>query len=282
MNALSFSLFNYHGNLSSEVPFASYFRGLSFNIKMAELLYPGWRVHCTLDTPTYEGFKDYFDYHVDGSSLNIDVIEPDKLCKMMLHRIRPIFTGNYDRLLCRDLDSLISYRERQAVEYWISTGRIVHCMTDSVSHNIALMGGMVGFMCKQFKEIMAVMEFDDLVRMGRHIDYSVKGADQDFLNRVVLPKVSNPAHPTIVEHYLLGRAQSWLGECFNYVQDIEIEGVSREMEETNAFIEHIGADGFKQDRALMFFEKHLPPERLAYHAQIEDQFKEVFYWRNEI
>lgn len=281
MNAVSFSLFGYKGNLSSAYPFASYFRGVSFNMKMIELIYPGWKMHLILDEPTFEHFKEYFDYHVEGGRLAIEVIEPDELCMMMLQRMRPIFSGDYDRVICRDLDSLVSYKERQAVEYWMSTGKIAHAITDSVSHTIPLMGGMVGFMCKEFREIFNV-DFKSFVRRASRIKWGVKGADQDFLNQIVLPKVADPNKPSIVEHYLLGMPQSFRGECHHIIQDITLPDVKPMLEESNKLIEHIGADGFRQDQALVFFDKHFTPEQKEYYNLIEDQFKEVFYWRNEI
>lgn len=280
MNAITFSLFGYKGNLSSAYPFASYFRGVSFNLKMCELIYPGWKVHLILDEPTYEHFKEYFDYHVEGGRLAIEVIEPDELCMMMLSRMRPIFE-NYDRILCRDLDSLVTYKERQAVEYWISTGRLGHCMTDSVSHNISLMGGMVGFDCKQFRDVIAVDSFKSMVRRGRHIDYTVKGADQTFLNQAILPKIAH----SLVEHYLEGLPQSFRGECFtgpDAIQNIPPADIPPEYAESNKLIEHIGADGFKCDMALVFFEKYFTKEQKEYYNKIEDKFKEVHYWRMEV
>jgi hypothetical protein len=281
MNAISFSLFGYKGNVSSAYPFGGYFRGVSFNMKMAELIYPGWKMHLVLDEPTYDHFKEYFDYHVEGGRLNIDVLVPDDLCMMMLQRMRPVFQ-NYDRVICRDLDSLVSYKERQAVEYWISTGRVAHCITDSVSHTIALMGGMVGFSCKELRDLLGVDDFKSMVRLGRRINYEIKGADQDFLNQVILPKVANPARPSIVEHYLLGMPQSFRGECYHEIQDIPLPDVKPMFSECNRFIEHIGADGYKQDQCLLFFDKHFTSEQKDYHNEIEDKFKEVFYWRMPI
>lgn len=275
MNCLSYALFGYAGNLSNDYPFAAYFRGLTFNIKMAELLFPGWRVHVTLDRATYDHFKAYFDYMVAGERLDIEVVEHADLCMHMLQRMAPLFNPRYDRVLCRDTDSLTSYRERQAVEYWVQTGRIAHCMTDSVSHNIALMGGMVGFQSKEFREAVGVDSFKKMTRLAQGIDFRIKGADQVFLNRYVLPRVAH----SLVEHYLLGMPQSFRGECYNYIQDIDVPEVSRDLQESNLLTEHIGASGFNSDRALIFFDKYFTAAQQEFYNTIEDQFKEVHYWR---
>lgn len=275
MNAISFSLFGHDKTLSSAYPFASYIRGLTFNIKMAELIYPSWRCHCILDDETYEYFQPLFDYYVEGNKLNIDVVPYSELCMMMLTRVKPVFDERYDRVICRDVDSLITYKERQAVEYWIKTGRVIHAMTDSVSHNIALMGGMVGFCCKEFREIMKVDSFEKLVKLGRNIDYTKKGADQEFLNRVVLPKVQH----TITEHYLLGMKQSFRGECYDYIQDVPPADIKPELAESNLLIEHLGSSGFRSDAALLFFEKHQTNEQKEFYRVIEEQFTNIHYWR---
>lgn len=278
MNVLSYSLFGYNGDISGAVPFSAYFRGLGFNIKMAEFLFPDWRVHVTIDTRTYNRFREYFDYHVTGNRIDINVVDHEDLCMHMLQRMEPCFNPKYDRVICRDADSLISYRERQAVEYWINSGRIAHCITDSVSHTIAMMGGMVGFMCREFRDAMGVETFKEMTDLSGRINFNIKGSDQDFLNQHVLPKVAG----SLVEHYLLGMPQSFRGECHHTIQDIDIPGVSREMECTNLFTEHIGASGFKSDHALLFFDQYFTKEQSDYYNTIEDQFKEIHYWRMSV
>lgn len=278
-NAISFSLFGYNKAQDNGFSFSSYMRGLTMNIKMAELIFPNWKVHVTLDEGTYNHFKGYFDYHTKGGKIDIDVVPLQDLCMMMLHRMKPIFCGKYDRVICRDTDSLLSYKERQAVEYWISTGRVAHAMTDSISHTIPLMGGMVGFTCNEFKSMIGCDSFDKMVEMGSGIDYRIKGADQDFLNVYVLPKIQS----SIVEHYLLGVKQSFRGECYNYIQDIVVPDVLPMIrEESNNLSYHLGAAGFRMDAAVLFCDKYLSKEQKDYYALIEDKYKEIHYWRNGI
>lgn len=277
-NAISFSLFGYKGDLSDGYPFASYMRGLSFNLKMAEIIYPSWRVHLFVDRTTYEAFKPYFDYHVEGERLDLFIDEPSQLCEMMLHRMIPVFL-KYDRVLCRDVDSLLSYRERQAVEYWISTGRVVHAMTDSVSHTVALMGGMIGFMCKEFRDIIGAHSYSEFLNLGRNqkIDYNKKGADQEFLNRVIHPKIAH----TMVEHYLLGMPNSFRGEYHNTIKDIPLADIPESARESNHLIFHLGQSGFAHEAALKFFDHMFTEERKEYYANIENQYKQIHYWAND-
>ena len=67
------------------------------------------------------------------------------LCEGMLWRMKPIWLEGVTHTICRDLDSPLTYREAQMVKEWVDSGKIAHAITDSVSHNIPLLGGMIGF-----------------------------------------------------------------------------------------------------------------------------------------
>lgn len=278
-NAISYSLFGYKQNHTDGFSFSSYLRGLSMNLQMAELLYPGWQIYLAVDEQSYDSpFKPYFDYHAASGRIHLEILPPDELCAMMLWRMRPVFMSKYDRVLCRDIDSLVCHRERQAVEYWIQSGRAVHAITDSVSHTIALMGGMIGFMNKEFRGFIHCRSFAEMRAMAPNFGFKVKGADQSFLNKYILPRVAD----TMCEHYVLGMRQSFRGECFNYIQDIPVPGVDELMRESNHLVEHIGQAGFICDPVLKFLDAHLPADRKQYYKQIEEQFKEVHYWLLEV
>jgi hypothetical protein len=200
---------------------------------------------------------------------------------MMLWRLYPAFLLDsngeqlkYDRIICRDTDSLLSYRERQAVAYWEGGPKMAHAITDSVSHSITLMGGMIGFMSGPFRDRMGVTSFDELLSLSQGIDFSRKGADQDFLNRYVLPKVAD----SITEHFVLGHPQTFRGDCHNFIHDIDLKekGVPDELKETNGYGFHIGAAGFQTDAVVKFLQKHGKDNE--YWEGIEKQYPELFYW----
>ena len=180
----------------------------------------------------------------------------------------------YDRVICRDTDSLLSYRERQAVAYWERAPKMAHAITDSISHTITLMGGMIGFQSGPFRDRMEVNSFDDLLSLSQGIDFNRKGADQDFLNRYVLPKVAD----SITEHFVLGHPQTFRGDCHNFIHDIDLKeiGVPDELKETNGYGFHIGAAGFQTDAVVKFLQKHGKDNE--YWEGIEKQYPEVFYW----
>jgi len=279
MNCISESLFGYEESYQNCFDFKSYIRYFSLSLRMYKLLFPKWTIHLSLDKNTYESYlKPLFDYHHQSGLIDFTILDKAELCKMMLYRMTPIFMQEhegiqkYDRVLCRDIDSLPTYRERQAVEYWIKTGRISHAITDSFSHNIPLMGGMIGFQTNEFRKAMETRSFDKFLLLDSSIDFNKKGSDQTFLNKVVLPKVAK----SMVEHYILGLPQSFRGECFNFIQDDPVEDIAPELRESNILVNHIGQAGFIIEPVMKFLEKY--ETNSEYYTQIEKQFPEIFYW----
>lgn len=279
-NAISYSLFGYNQQHENCYDFRAYLRGLHLNIRVAELLYPGWEVIVNIDQSVLQ--SPYVNYFSKIGLYKTSVIwQPNaELCRMMLYRLYPLFIVDgdnmkYDRIICRDTDSLLSYRERQAVAYWERGPKMAHAITDSVSHTIPLMGGMIGLMSGPFRDRMGVKSFDELLALSQGIDFNRKGADQDFLNRYVLPKVAD----SITEHFVLGHPQTFRGDCHNFIHDIDLKeiGVPDELKETNGYGFHIGASGFQTDAVVKFLEKHGKDNE--YWEGLEKQYPEIFYWR---
>lgn len=280
MNAIAYSLFGYNEQYENCYEFRSYLRGLHLNIRIAQLLYPGWEAAVVIDQSVHNSpYQRYFLSLSFENKANILLRESRQLCEMMLYRLWPIFMieegkNKYDRVICRDTDSLLSYRERQAVLYWKRGTKMAHAITDSVSHSIPLMGGMIGFQSGPFRERMNVKSFDELLALAQNIDFSRKGSDQDFLNRYVLPKVAD----SITEHFVLGHPQTFRGDCHNFIHDIDLKeiGVPDELKETNGYGFHIGAAGFQTDAVVKFLQKHGKDNE--YWEALEKQYPETFYW----
>jgi hypothetical protein len=283
MNAISYSLFGYNQQHDQCLNFKSYLRGLHINIRVAEVLYPGWTVYVATDKSiSWSPYANYIESLILNQKIAHGSFDTAELCRMMLYRLYPIFLndGNklmFDRVACRDTDSLLSYRERQAIEYWMSGSKMAHSLADSVSHNIPLMGGMCSFRSGPFRERMGVKSFDELMSLSQGIDYNNKGADQDFLNRYVLPKVAD----SITEHFVLGHPQTFRGDCHNFIHDIDLTeqlgGLSGDIyKELNGFGFHIGAAGFQTDAVVNWLKKWGMDNE--YWEEVEKQYPEVFYW----
>lgn len=277
-NAISYTLFGWGEEPDQRSSFKHYLRGLHLNIRVAEVLYPGWAVYVATDKSiSWSPYANYFEELILNQKIAYGEFDTAELCRMMLYRMYPLFLMDgknlmYDRVLCRDTDSLLSYRERQAIEYWMQGPKMAHSMTDSISHTIPLMGGMCAFRSGPFRDRLGVTSFDDLMALSQGIDYNNKGADQDFLNRYVLPKVAD----SITEHFVLGHPQTFRGDCHNFIHDIDL-GLPEEFKELNGYGFHIGASGFQTDAVVNWLKKWGKDNE--YWDELEKQFKDVMYWQ---
>ena len=133
MNVISFSLWG-----SAE----KYVRGAEENFKLQPLIYPGWKVrlYCDQSVPADARKKFAEQYGVDvrligngkgsfyGTSWRFRVHDDDSV----------------DYFIVRDCDSRLNWRERAAVDEWISTGKTYHFMRDHPQHQRPIQSGMWG------------------------------------------------------------------------------------------------------------------------------------------
>lgn len=272
--AISYSLFGYDRERAENCfTFDSYLRGLAINIRMARLIYPHWDIIVQTDQATYDGWKELLEawpikleVHQNGVPLTL----------AMLWRLRPCFDLNYTHVLCRDLDSPLTYRERQAVEYWINRDKAAHAITDSVSHDVPMLGGMIGFRPQYFREKVGADSWSELINKRHGYNWNQKGSDQTFLRDVVYPCFAQHGWDSITQHYCLGMPNSFLSDCHNKIQDMDLP-ISHEMKESNDTCGHIGSAGYYTTAMDKFLHKYTG--RFGDIQEIEDKYKSVFFWR---
>ncbi len=284
MKAIAYSLFGYQkARQENCFDFNSYLRGLLLNIRLNKLIYPDWYIILETDQETYEGFKTLFWALAEIVNFKVRINEPAPLTKCMLWRLKPIFELDerqnkaFTHVLCRDLDSPTTYREAQAVKYWMNKEKSVHAITDSVSHNLPMLGGMIGFVPKHFTMISGYNSWDEMF-IGCTIDFNRKGADQDFLNQYIYPKFAQAGHDSITEHFVLGRANSFLSDCHNIIQDMDL-GLPLGLKQSNSICGHIGAAGWYETSMFKFLRNYW--DNFEDILKIEKQYPTIFYWCNE-
>ena len=271
--AISYSLFGYDRERAENCfDFNSYLRGLAINIRMARLIYTDWDIILQTDKATYESWGELFDAYKIKVEVHQDNVP---LTLAMLWRLRPCFDLNYTHIICRDLDSPLTYRERQAVEYWINRDKAAHAITDSVSHDVPMLGGMIGFRPAYFNHKVGVNSWGDLIRIRPNYDWTKKGSDQTFLRDIVYPKFAQHGVDSITQHYILGMPNSFLSDCHNKIQDIDIP-IPYEMKESNDTCGHIGAAGWYETAMFKFLYKHW--DKFSDLYDIEKKHPKIFYW----
>jgi hypothetical protein len=175
------------------------------------------------------------------------------------------------------LDSPLTYRDAQAVSKWISNGKVAHSITDSISHNIPMMGGMIGFWVDHFNNYVKYGSWEEMTAID--MSWEVKGMDQNFLTKKIYPCFAKHGQDSITQHYVLGMPNTFLSDYHRNIEDIDI-GIDSEYKCTNDLCGHIGASGYYTTVMGDFLRKHnhLWPEL----NELESKYKDIFYWQNEL
>lgn len=281
MNGISYSIFGAERKREQNCfDHDCYVRGLMVNVRFNRILYPNWINILNIDGQSYSAYRKFYDW-LQNKGLIVINMQPDEepLCLAMLWRLKTVFSYShphwiYDRVLCRDVDSISTYREAQAVQQWIDEGKTAHCITDSISHNIHMMGGMCGFMPSGTSSLLGVNTYAELIKQGAGIDFKKKNADQDFLRKHVYPKLAG----SVTEHFVLGMKHDLPEEDGRHysIPDYKID-VDTAFKVTNDCAGHIGAAGYYETPTIKFL-RHVDPYRDEYE-QIEKQFPKLFFWR---
>lgn len=194
-------------------------------------------------------------------------------CAKMLWRLAPAWDDTVDFVFSRDVDGLPTYRERRATEEFVASaldGEVeAWTVHDSLSH-AGMMGGLCGFnalslraLAPSFEDFLAAAGFDD-ERWAQH------GADQDYINARVAPKLR------IFEHSVF----LWLdedGKTRRYRKPTDWGDGRRSVrfvtelpafddprvpadirDASDRLINHMGTAGFPLDRALTFYATRCP------------------------
>jgi hypothetical protein len=278
--AISYSIFN--ANDSHE--FYSYLRGLWLNMRLNRLIYPTWTTVVIADDSVinsrFSPLIKWMEQQADVKVYPFPYGQP--LCRAMLQRMAvPFISGKdgweYSHVLFRDTDSIPTYREAQAVAVWLREGTTVHCITDSISHTIPLMGGMVGVRVDDFSFRMKANSLSELLAKSKlGLDYNIKGTDQTFMNEVIWPEVSKHDSPSYTAHWIKGLVGGNQNSQYNYIEDIVLEDVPLEYKELNLCCGHIGSAGYYSDELVRFLFKHdIYREQ---YLDIERQYPQLFYW----
>lgn len=298
MKAIAYSLFGYnHERYTNCFTFDSYLAGVMLSIRLNRLVFPNWMNIIETDHSTHNAFKELFDY-LEGKDIAIVNQNKDgaQLCQAMLWRCKPVFKQNHPRwaythVLCRDLDSLSTYREAQAVQMWVNTNKAMHAITDSVSHDVPLLGGLIGFNPESFTAKSGITSFTDFMNKCK-VDLSYKGSDQTFLNQAIYPLIAEKGHDSITQHYFKGHGKTWLSDfhtCNCWIDscrqghkegcylNVTVEGVHPDLAETNEVSEHMGASGWNQTQTMNLIAKH--KDKFTDLDYIEQKYPNIFYWQ---
>lgn len=267
MICLSYSLF---GDPSS-FEFSFYLRGLIFNVRMNRILYPGFTTSIAFQKDLIENksIKGIIEWLFEHESISYKPFEKAPRCESMLMRMSPIFEDlhpyeNATHVICRDLDSVSTYREALCTYEWLNSGLPFHAINDNAAHG-GLMGGMVAFKSEDFKQATGYKSFEQMIK---GLDLRKHGSDQNFLNKFVLPKIKNK----LFLHNLKGAG------CQAAVTKTVVPAsgpVDKKYQYSDLISRYIGSAGVIDFELLRWFKTHDPnPKWDAF----EKRYSDVCYW----
>lgn len=110
------------------------------NAKIANKIYEGWktRFYIANDVP-----EIYINELSNTNNVEIVILKKNNLFDALNWRFLPILEDD-TIWISRDCDSRLSWREKEAVEEWLSTNKAAHLMRDSHNHDYPIMAGMFG------------------------------------------------------------------------------------------------------------------------------------------
>lgn len=170
LNILSMSLY---GNS------LMYLQGAVVNAKLMPTIYPGWKMviycECGIDTSELE-------------SLGVEIRRQGKSHQHsgMFWRFLAAWDENVEYVIFRDVDSRINVREAAAVQVWMKSRYVAHCMHDHIHHRcMPIFGGMWGIKAN----VLPVTVRKEILRRSCLIQKRVM--DMCFLYRFVHPLIMN-------------------------------------------------------------------------------------------
>lgn len=169
----------------------AYITGAIENATVIANMYPGWIARF------YVGSDISTDVVNQLVNLNAEIIimrSKGVEFRYTLWRYLAYDDENVKIVMFRDCDSLLTLREKQAVDQWLLSGKAIHLMRDHVCHNSRIMGGMFGL-----KKDIRLHKMRK--KMVRHPKQSAYSADQSFLNHIIYPLFKGDA--MIHDHYHL-------------------------------------------------------------------------------
>lgn len=260
MKIISYSLFG--DPFSFEYTF--YLRGVYFNIRMNLILYPEWTTMLFTQSLEYiDLLRDMWDV-LPYELVNRNVSNPSPhRCEGMLWRMKPIFEPGITHVICRDADSVSTYREANCVYQWLKSGMPYHAINDNDAH-AGLMGGLVAFRSEDFKRDTGYTSFDQMIQ-GQ--DLRKHGSDQNFMNKFIHPKIKKG----LFMHKLKGQGI----EAARTETSVPNGAIDKKLWVTDLISRYIGSAGVIDFELLRFFKSHDPDPKFD---AFEKKYSDIFYW----
>jgi hypothetical protein len=152
------------------------------SIRILPHLFPAWSIRVYYDTSVDHGYiTDLGQRGVQLRQMVLPAGQPGH--RRLLWRFEAIRDPSVKRFLIRDADSLLSVKERVAVDDWLQSDRYFHTMRDWHTHTDLILAGMWGGVGNILPPPL------DLFRASTGFRIENNHIDQDILSETVWPAI---------------------------------------------------------------------------------------------
>jgi len=159
-----------------------YIAPLAENLKLLDHLFPSWTIRVYLDASVPAPFRADLQ-HRGAQVVQYELPPGMPGHRRLLWRFAVLGDPSIRRYLIRDADSLLTVKERVAVDAWLASGYHFHTMRDYYTHTDLLLAGMWGGVGGILPNVDTLFAHRRGWRTeGNHID-------QDLLSETVWPAI---------------------------------------------------------------------------------------------
>lgn len=135
---ISYSIYGINSDLDTS---RGFYKGIFVNLELAKTVYPGWviRVYIPNNEPA-----EFINKLIETKEIELFLVDTN-LCLRAV-RYLPNDDPQVSIWISRDLDSIVTFREKAAVDDWLMNypDKELHIMSDNVAHIWTIPGGMFG------------------------------------------------------------------------------------------------------------------------------------------
>jgi hypothetical protein len=233
----------------------SYARYLPTLIRAHHAVWPGWqmRLHYSPELEEHPYYLALWSMH-RRKLIELCACEPaPSVCGAMMWRMYPVFDYCDRVVVCADLDSFPSLKQRLCVEGFIASGRTVMLTHDCETHD-GVLGGGIAVRSRRFRELVGTPTYEQFLGLegGTAVDLNTYSSDEEYLKRVVWPRVQHDA----MIYSSSGKTQLECSDIRRNVQGIDYpEDIHPQVAiHGNDFGPYIGASGYDLVRARTFLD----------------------------
>ena len=228
------------------------------NARLAKEIYPDWtaRFYVAQDVPSM--YLDAIEEH-GGEIIHC---EKKNSYDGLNWRFRPLNEPDVDFWISRDADSRLSWRERNAVDEWLGSGKTAHLLRDCHNHGYTIMAGMFGINNKLFHEKYGKIDLDNL-------NANYREADQTLLQDKLWPLIihDHVCHDHWKNSEIVGEPTYQLGDHVHHSKAYGV-GLKYYLKE---YVYEVLSQIYPEDQDSRPFPPHEPMEHGIFVGQIIEE-----------